>query len=84
MKTLLIPLDPYATRPLYLQIADYITQLAQHGTLGSGSQLLPTRSLADQLQVHRSTVINAYDELKRVGSSMHVRSAAILLKGSAK
>lgn len=67
MKTLLIPLDPYATQPLYLQIADYITHLAQHGTLGPGSQLPPTRTLADQLQVHRSTVINAYDELKARG-----------------
>jgi DNA-binding transcriptional MocR family regulator len=67
MKSLLIPLDPYTTRPLYLQIADHITKLAQHGNLRSGSQLPPTRTLAEQLLVHRSTVINAYDELKARG-----------------
>ncbi|HET7087676.1 MAG TPA: PLP-dependent aminotransferase family protein [Anaerolineae bacterium] len=67
MKTLLIPLDPSTARPLYLQVADYITNLARHGNLKAGSQLPPTRVLAEQLLVHRSTVINAYEELKARG-----------------
>lgn len=67
MKTLLIPLDPNATKPLYLQIADHITQLARKGQLHPGKQLPPTRVLAEDMRVHRSTVINAYEELKARG-----------------
>lgn len=65
--TLLIPLDPNATKPLYLQIADHVTQLARNGQLQPGKQLPPTRTLAGDMQVHRSTVINAYEELKARG-----------------
>ncbi|MBK6791789.1 MAG: PLP-dependent aminotransferase family protein [Anaerolineales bacterium] len=67
MKTLLIPLDTNATKPLYLQVADYITEAARNGQLQSGQQLPPSRTLADQNSVHRSTIINAYQELKARG-----------------
>jgi DNA-binding transcriptional MocR family regulator len=67
MKTFLIPIDPNAAKALYLQIADHITRLARLGVLKSGKQLPPTRALAEQLRVHRSTVINAYEELKARG-----------------
>ncbi|HNA90093.1 MAG TPA: PLP-dependent aminotransferase family protein [Anaerolineales bacterium] len=67
MKTLLIPLDINATKPLYLQVADYITDAARSGQLKPGQRLPPSRSLADQNNVHRSTIINAYEELKARG-----------------
>ncbi|MBI3169313.1 MAG: GntR family transcriptional regulator, partial [Chloroflexi bacterium] len=67
MKTLLIPLDINATKPLYLQVADYITEAARSGQLKPGQQLPPSRTLADQNNVHRSTIINAYQELKARG-----------------
>jgi len=67
VKTILIPIDPNSARSLYLQIADHITRLARQGNLKSGRKLPPTRTLAQQLQVHRSTVINAYEELKARG-----------------
>jgi DNA-binding transcriptional MocR family regulator len=66
-QTLMIPLDPTGTKPIYLQIVDYVTALARHGQLKAGSRLPPSRSLALQLQVHRSTVVNAYEELKARG-----------------
>ncbi|MCB0119956.1 MAG: PLP-dependent aminotransferase family protein, partial [Anaerolineales bacterium] len=67
MKTLLIPLDTNATKPLYLQVADYVTEAARSGQLKPGTQLPPSRTLADQNNVHRSTIINAYQELKARG-----------------
>ncbi|HXH11594.1 MAG TPA: PLP-dependent aminotransferase family protein [Alphaproteobacteria bacterium] len=66
-RTLLIPLDPTSTKPIYLQIADYITALARNGQLKAGNPLPASRTLAAQLQVHRSTVVNAYEELKARG-----------------
>jgi len=67
VKNLLIPIDPNITKPLYLQIVDHVTRLAKNGQLKPGQQLPPSRTLADQISVHRSTVINAYEELKARG-----------------
>lgn len=67
VKTLIIPLDSNATKPLYLQVADYITQAARNGQLKPGERLPPSRTLAEQNNVHRSTIINAYQELKARG-----------------
>jgi DNA-binding transcriptional MocR family regulator len=67
VKTLIIPLDINATKPLYLQVADYITDAARNGQLKPGQRLPPSRTLAQQNNVHRSTIINAYQELKARG-----------------
>lgn len=64
---LMIPVDVQSTRPIYLQIADHITSLARSGQLAPGTRLPASRMLADQLQIHRSTVVNAYEELKARG-----------------
>jgi GntR family transcriptional regulator/MocR family aminotransferase len=62
-----IPLEVDNTKPIYLQIADHITALAQSGQLMAGARLPPSRALAEQLSVHRSTIVNAYEELKARG-----------------
>ncbi|MCU0476183.1 MAG: PLP-dependent aminotransferase family protein [Anaerolineae bacterium] len=62
-----MPVDVDNTKPIYLQIADHITALAQSGQLGAGFRLPPSRALAEQLTVHRSTIVNAYEELKARG-----------------
>jgi GntR family transcriptional regulator/MocR family aminotransferase len=67
MNGLMIPVDPNSTKPLYMQIVDHITALARSGQLQSGDSLPPSRALAEQLRVHRSTVVNAYEELKARG-----------------
>lgn len=64
---LMIPVEVENTKPIYLQIADHITQLASSGQLAAGFRLPPSRQMAEQLQVHRSTVVNAYEELKARG-----------------
>lgn len=62
-----IPVDVDNTKPIYLQIADHVTALAQSGQLAAGVRLPPSRTLAEQLTVHRSTIVNAYEELKARG-----------------
>lgn len=64
---MLIPVDTASSRPIYLQITDHIAALARRGQLGAGDRLPPSRVLAEHLHVHRSTVVNAYDELKARG-----------------
>lgn len=65
--TLYIPIDPASGRPIYLQIAEHVVALARSGQLQPNDRLPPSRVLADHLQVHRSTVVNAYEELKARG-----------------
>jgi len=49
--------------PVYLQIKNQIKQKILEGELINGFKLPPERKLAEQLQVHRNTVIKAYAEL---------------------
>ncbi len=64
---MLIPVDTNRPDPIYRQICDHITTLARTGHLPAGTRLPPTRALAEHLRVHRSTIVNAYDELKACG-----------------
>ena len=60
-------LDKGSSDPVYLQIARMLLQLTKNGTLQPGARLPSTRKLAQQLQVHRKTVVRAYDELLAQG-----------------
>ncbi|MBN2659344.1 MAG: aminotransferase class I/II-fold pyridoxal phosphate-dependent enzyme [Spirochaetales bacterium] len=62
-----IPLDRHSATPLYCQIRDYIIDLIANGELKSGNQLPPTRELAEELAVNRTTVYQAYRELWSLG-----------------
>jgi GntR family transcriptional regulator/MocR family aminotransferase len=59
----LLDLNSESSLPLYVQIANGISQNIQAGILKTGTKLLGTRSMADLLGFHRKTVIAAYDEL---------------------
>lgn len=50
--------------PVYKQIAISIINAIRNGTLKAGAHLLSSRELARMLQVHRKTVVSAYDELQ--------------------
>jgi GntR family transcriptional regulator, regulator for abcA and norABC len=54
-------------RPIYKQIADYIEKGISTGMFQSESMLPSERALAEELQVNRSTVIAAYEELQSLG-----------------
>lgn len=54
-------------KPIYKQIADYIEHGISSGAFPPGSVLPSERALAKELQVNRSTVVAAYEELQSLG-----------------
>lgn len=60
-------LQPDDDRPLFLQIAHQIADGIRRGRLRPGQRLPGSRTLAQQLGVHRNTVISAYQELVSEG-----------------
>lgn len=58
-----IRINRNSTTPLYLQIENAIKEMIINGELLDGYKLLSERGLADELGVHRNTVIKAYDNL---------------------
>ncbi|EET62501.1 transcriptional regulator, GntR family [Marvinbryantia formatexigens DSM 14469] len=67
MNELTISLDAKASRPLYEQIYEYIKQEIQNGNLPCRERLPSTRRLAQYLEVSRSTVTLAYEQLLSEG-----------------
>ncbi len=66
-RKLSVSLDPDADVPLYVQIAQAISQDIQRGRLSGGSSLPGSRSLALSLGVNRNTVLAALAELEQEG-----------------
>ena len=58
-----VELDPGGDAPLFLQIARAVAADVARGRLHPGDPLPGTRTLAEALAVHRSTVVAAYAEL---------------------
>lgn len=67
MKELAIELTPGTDKCLYQQIYEYIRQEIRTGKLPKNEKLPSTRSLAEYLQVARSTVDSAYSQLLAEG-----------------
>ena len=67
MKELAIPLKADNKIPLYEQIYEYIKRDITDGKISPGEKLPSTRLLAKYLQVSRSTVDMAYDQLLSEG-----------------
>ncbi len=67
MNDLVMELDSHRGRHLYEQIYDHIRQEIQKGKLLCGEKLPSTRQLAEYLQVSRSTVDLAYEQLLSEG-----------------
>lgn len=67
MNELTISLQPKSGRPLYEQIYSYIKEDIQKGRLKSGDKLPSTRALCRYLEVSRSTVELAYEQLLSEG-----------------
>lgn len=53
--------------PIYLQVNNGVIQLIRQGVLKAGSRMPGSRDLAEQLEVHRKTIVAAYDELHSQG-----------------
>jgi len=64
---MLIPIDRTSTRPLHQQIRDHLAGLIHRGVLADGERLPPTRQLATEIGVTRTTVNQAYESLQEEG-----------------
>ena len=66
LKSLLV-IERLSATPVYIQIARKMTSAIQRGVLVPGVKLPGTRLLASMLEVHRKTVIAAYNEIDAQG-----------------
>jgi DNA-binding transcriptional MocR family regulator len=60
-------LDLQSGVPIYRQLGGYLQRLIETGDLRSGDRLPPTRELAGQLGLNRTTISAAYDLLEASG-----------------
>lgn len=58
-----IQFDRQCNQALYLQLSNQIIQLIKNQTLAPNTKLPGSRTLAEQLNVHRKTIVACYDEL---------------------
>jgi DNA-binding transcriptional MocR family regulator len=70
-----ITLNRCSPQPIYLQIRDRLLHLIQTGALPPGERLPSIRNLADEVQVNKLTVIEAYGILEAEGL-IHSRPSA--------
>lgn len=67
MWRLQLTLAPDDTSPLFVKIANSITDAITSGRVEPGDKLPGSRTLANQLGVHRNTVLQSYAELESQG-----------------
>jgi len=67
------PLDRNSIVPLYRQIYESLRESILAGTLPESTRLPPERSLAQRLNVNRSTVVHAYRELRDLSAKQGKR-----------
>lgn len=63
----IVVVDKDSNSPVYLQIANAIIQEMKKGRIGPGIKLPGTRQMSELLQVHRKTLVRAYEELDAQG-----------------
>lgn len=59
----LIRIDKSMATPVYQQIANGLIKIIREGMIGPGQKIPSSRQMAEILQVHRKTIVAAYDEL---------------------
>lgn len=62
-----ILIDKKSSTPVYQQISQYFRQMISQGRVSEGYRLPPERKLARTLGVNRTTILNAYRDLKEAG-----------------
>ncbi|MCB0035072.1 MAG: GntR family transcriptional regulator, partial [Anaerolineales bacterium] len=63
----IIQLDSTAAEPLHRQLYGSLRQAILQQQLTAGQRLPSTRALADELNVSRNTIVNAYEQLLAEG-----------------
>jgi DNA-binding transcriptional MocR family regulator len=64
---LTIPIDREGEEPIYRQLIRYVKTQIDSGSLPAGTRLPASRDLAQQLNISRISVVNAYAELRAEG-----------------
>jgi GntR family transcriptional regulator/MocR family aminotransferase len=79
---LAVKLDPDASRPIGARLAAALRDIILAGGLGAGERLPASRTLAGDLAISRTTVVEAFDQLRaeglieaRTGAGTYVSSA---------
>jgi DNA-binding transcriptional MocR family regulator len=79
-----ITIDRESSEPIFRQVVREIQNLIRTGSLPEGFRLPPERRMAEALGVNRSTIFNAYRELKALGLvDAHVGRGTAVLKAPA-
>src|ERR1700743_1497029 len=63
----MVRIDKQLPEPVYLQLSNGIAKVIQQGHLKPGMALPSSRKLAEFFDIHRKTVIAAFDELQPMG-----------------
>jgi GntR family transcriptional regulator/MocR family aminotransferase len=63
----IIQIQKDSQTPVYLQVAGAISMEIKRGRIGPGIQLPGSRQLAGSLNIHRQTIVRAYQELEAQG-----------------
>lgn len=63
----LIEIEKDCDTPVYLQIANSVMREMKKGRIGPGIKLPGTRTMSELLEVHRKTMVRAYEELDAQG-----------------
>lgn len=63
----MVRIDKTLSEPVYLQLSNGIANVIQQGHLKPGTALPSSRKLAEFFDIHRKTVIAAFDELQAMG-----------------
>ena len=79
---LFLSVDAKDDRPLFAQVYDGLRQAILDGRLAAGSRLPATRALAQDLDVSRSTVVLAFDQLRLEGYTEGRRGAGTYVRDS--
>lgn len=78
---MLFTLNRDSTEPLYMQIKRRLREMIENGTLPPGYCLPPERKLAESLGVNRTTILNAFRDLKAEGFlSSHVGQGTVVCR----
>ncbi|MED3573698.1 PLP-dependent aminotransferase family protein [Cytobacillus praedii] len=72
-------LDRKAKKPIYKQIAEFIENGIADGTFPPDKPLPSERYLAKELNINRSTVVSAYDELESNGLVQRIRGSGTMI-----
>ena len=77
-----IHLQPQSSIPLYRQLQDQLRALVHSGELRPGDRIPASRELAQQLRVHKTTVMNAYADLEAEGIIQGFVGRGTYIKGA--